>query len=437
MSQILLDSPPPSDETAERAVLGALLYDNKSLYEIDMKAEYMYLMKHKLIFLAIYTLIVNSGHADIITVSEELKKNGSDTGGAHYLTELYESVVSSASIKHHAKIVKDKWQAREILCKLVEAQGKVNHESPDDIIGKTIDNLLGISNESERDFVSAKEVQLKVNEYIDRRHEGIHGISTTIDKIDQKTDGLEAGNLVIIAGRPSRGKSSLAVQMANAYAIKSGETVLFFSLEMTAEELGLKMLSQTSGVPNWKIKHGKLDTTEYHKVHESQNQLVNTKFLIDDSGAIKVDYVLKKTKQATMKGKVGLVVIDYLQLMATDESGSRHLDLGRITSRLKGMAKNFHLPVVLLSQLSRDVEIKGRRPQLSDLLESGRIEADADKVIFIHAPNFNKHEESNEMEMELIVGKSRGGATGVCNATFIRDRTLFVDGMTNLEQGEI
>jgi replicative DNA helicase len=430
---------PPQNLEAEQSVLGGILLDNiavNSVLEILVTDDF-YSEGHRKIFTAIIELSEKNEPSDLITLSSILrdKKQLEGIGGESYLASLVDSVPSAANIAYYSKIVKEK----SILRKLIGAATVILNKSYDS--GADIDSVLDESehtifeiseNKIKPAFYPIKEIikdSFKTIESLYERKALITGVSTGFSKVDEITSGFQNSDLIIIAGRPSMGKTALAINMAQYAAIENELPVAIFSLEMSKEQLAFRLLASEAKVDSQKLRKGFVGEVDWPKLTTAAGRLSEAPIYIDDTPAISVLEMKAKSRRLKAEKGLGLVVLDYLQLMrGRDTSAPREQEISEISRSLKALAKELQIPVVALSQLNRQVESRSdRRPQLADLRESGAIEQDADVIMFIYRDEvYNKSEDNAEKGLaEIIIGKQRNGPTGIVKLAFLKEYTRF------------
>jgi replicative DNA helicase len=433
---------PPQAVDVEQAILGSLLLDNESIsraLEI-ISTENFYRESHRKIFNAILSLYEHGEPSDIVTVSEKLERNGhlEEIGGRGYIVTLTESVATSANIEDHCRIILEKSTLSNLI---TVSTGIISEcydptERVDELLDKAEHRIFSIrESRLKQSFIRLSEILPHTFEAIDDyagREGGITGVSTGFKDIDALTAGLQKSDLVVIASRPSMGKTAFSLALAENVAMGPGP-VAFFSLEMSKEQLAQRLLCGRAKVSSHRLRRGRLKDVELTNLTLAAGPLNEAPIFIDDSPAISVLEMKAKARRLKSSHGLSMVVIDYLQLMhAPKTAENRQQEIAYISRSLKALAKELNVPVVALSQLSRQVELRGgdRRPQLSDLRESGAIEQDADVVMFIYRPAFygkTVDDEGNSLEniAEIIIGKQRNGPTGTVKLTFIRDFASF------------
>jgi len=423
---------PPQDIDAEKSVLGSILLDKNAMINIVdfLRPEHFYKTAHQNIFHAMISLYEKREPIDVITLQNELNKDGKleDCGGVAYLTELVYFVSSSANSTNHARLIQEAAIRRNLIssaAKLTELA--YEEDSVNSIIDKAEQNLFSIYRDTVKsDFVPISHTLEKSFEKLDelqRNGGSLRGVPTGIKSLDRMMSGLQKEALVILAARPSVGKTSLAINIAQFAAINHSKSVAFFSLEMGQEEIIQRMISAQANIENWKIKHGQLTDEDMEKYSIAMGELNDIKFFIDDTPGISVLEMRTKIRRLAMKTPIDLVMVDYLQLCKSYVTESRVQQVSDISQGLKNLAREMKVPVVALSQLSRAVENRDdSRPQLSDLRDSGSIEQDADVVMFLSRP-----QKDNREDYLLSIAKHRAGATGEIPLIFKGDRTRFYE----------
>ena len=434
----------------ERAVLGALMID-KDAYGIIaniLNSEDFYEPRNQKIFSAILELAnAESGPkpVDTLTVTDQLAKNGDleDVGGPAYVAEVSSRVASSANIEYHANIIAQKSLARKLIKYAVMVESKAFDETTDidDLLQEAEEAIFKLSKQHiKNDFKSLDSVLGDVSKELTNaasNPDGITGIATGYPELDRLTCGWQKTDLIILAGRPAMGKTTFAVCAAKYIAVDQEIPVAFFSLEMSSTQLAKRLLSNTSQVAAEHLRNGRIDRGEWDRIDKSLARLMGKPFYLDDTPGLSVYELRSKARRLVKDYNVKIIFIDYLQLMSvnTKRFTTRQDEVSLISRSLKGLAKELEIPVIALSQMNRGIEsregIEGKRPQLSDLRESGAIEQDADMVLFVHRPEYyNILQDENGRDLrglaELIIGKQRNGETGKMLMAFQKDFTSFV-----------
>jgi replicative DNA helicase len=434
---------PPHSIEAESSVLGGLLLDNSAWDRMgDLLTDNdFYRHEHKLIFSAIATLINGSKPADVITVFEQLQNQGKaeGMGGLGYLNSLAQYVPSASNIRRYAEIVRE----RSILRKLVTASDEIatNAFSPQ---GKAVEKILdeaeqkifNIGEEGSRMKQGFQSMDTLVVDLMDRVQEmadnpnDITGVPTGFYDLDRMTSGLQAGDLVVLAARPSMGKTAFAINIAEHVALNEGLPVAVFSMEMGAAQLAVRVVGSIGRIDQGHLRTGKLTDEEWPRLTDAIERLRTVSLHIDETPGLTPSELRANARRLARKcGKLGLIVVDYLQLMS-GSSGSdgdnRATELGEISRGLKMLAKELQCPVIALSQLNRGVEQRtDKRPMMSDLRESGAIEQDADIIMFIYRDDYYNKDSKDPGVAEIIIGKQRNGPTGAVRLTFLKPLTRF------------
>ncbi|MEG1659284.1 MAG: replicative DNA helicase [Bacteroides sp.] len=417
----------------EEAVLGALMIekDAYSLVSEILRPDSFYERRHQMIYAAITDLSVNQQPVDILTVKEQLAKRGEldEVGGPFYITQLSSKVASSAHIEYHARIIAQKYLARELITFTSHIQGKAFDETldVDDLMQEAEGKLFEISQQNmKKDYTQINPIIAEAYELLQKaaaRTDGLSGLESGFTKLDKITAGWQKSDLVIIAARPAMGKTAFVLSMARNIAVNFKHPVALFSLEMSNVQLVNRLIINVCEIPGEKIKSGQLAAYEWQQLDYKLKDLIDAPLYVDDTPSLSVFELRTKARRLVREHKVEIIIIDYLQLMNASGMafGSRQEEVSTISRSLKGLAKELNIPIIALSQLNRGVEnregIEGKRPQLSDLRESGAIEQDADMVCFIHRPEYYKifqDDRGNDLRgmAEIIIAKHRNGATG-------------------------
>jgi len=423
----------PQARELEEAVLGALMLE-KDAYSIIseiLKPESFYDPVHQLIYKAVVNLAVKQAPVDMLTVVEELRKSGEleIVGGPVYIAQLTDKVASAAHIEFHARIIAQKYLARELISFSSEVTNKAFDETfdVDDLMQEAESKLFEISQRNvKKDVTQINPVikeALNLLEIAANRPEGLSGLQTGFNNLDKITSGWQNSDLVIIAARPAMGKTAFVLSMAKNMSVAYKYPIALFSLEMSNVQLVNRLIVNTCEIPGEKIKNGQLAPYEWEQLDFKIKELYDAPLFIDDTPSLSVFELRTKARRLVREHGVKMIIIDYLQLMNASgmNYGSREQEVSMISRSLKGLAKELNIPIIALSQLNRGVEgrtgAEGKRPQLSDLRESGAIEQDADMVCFIHRPEYYKileDEKGNSLIglAEIIIAKHRNGATG-------------------------
>lgn len=437
---------PPQARELEEAVLGALMLE-KDAYSIVgeiLKPESFYDPAHQLVYGAIQGLAMQQKPVDVLTVIEELKRRGElePAGGALYIAELSEKVASAAHIEYHARIIAQKYLARELISFSSEISQNAFDETVDvdDLMQETEGKLFEISQRNvKKDVIQINPVIKEALENIQiaaNRKDGMSGLPTGFKELDILTSGWQRSDLVIIAARPAMGKTALVLSMAKNMALDFEQPIAIFSLEMSNVQLVNRLIVNVCQIKGESIKSGRLSDDEWERLDKNHKMLYNSPIYIDDTPSLSVFELRTKARRLVREHNVKVLIIDYLQLMNASgmNFGSREQEVSMISRSLKGLAKELNIPIIALSQLNRGVESRtgneGKRPQLSDLRESGAIEQDADIVCFIHRPEYyriTEDENGNSLVgiAEIIVAKHRNGPTGIAHMRFDNEYARF------------
>ena len=447
-TQQLLDigKMPPQAVELEEAVLGALMLEKDALTNVIdiLKSDSFYKESNSRIFGAIERLFTRSEPVDILTVTQELKKTGEldIVGGAYYITQLTNRVASAANAEFHARIVAQKYIQRELIRTSTETIKDAYDESSDvfDLLDKAEKGLFSIvEGNIKKNYDKMSTLIRKAIDQIEitKNNKGnFSGIPSGLTALDRLTSGWQKSDLVIIAARPAMGKTALVLTMARNAAVDFGKPVAVFSLEMSSLQLVTRLISSESELQSDKLKKGNLEDYEFQQLNDKIKKLAEAPLFIDDTPGLSVFELRAKARRLKEQHKIELIIVDYLQLMTAggEGKGNREQEIATISRSLKGLAKELEVPVIALSQLSRAVETRGgdKRPQLSDLRESGAIEQDADMVMFIHRPEYYNITDDGEGNStagvaELIIAKHRNGPVDSAKTRYIGQFTKFTD----------
>jgi replicative DNA helicase len=436
---------PPQATDMEEAVLGAIMLDKEAVITIldILKAESFYKETHQKIFNAISNLASKEFAVDLYTVTEELRATNEleSVGGPVYLTQLTSKVASAAHVEYHARIVSQKYIQRELIRVATEIQNRSFDDTYDitELLDYSEDSIFQIAEGNiKREVAPIHEVikeAIKEIEEAGKREDALVGIPSGFTKLDRLTSGWQKSELTIVAARPSMGKTAFALTMARNMAIDHGKKVAIFSCEMSSIQLVNRLIVAETDIPSAKIKNGRLSEDEWKQLDSRIKRLVQAPIFIDDTPAITITELRAKCRRLMAQHKLDLVIIDYLQLMTGPQnSGSREQEVSNISRSLKSIAKELNVPVIALSQLNRSAELRGgsKRPQLSDLRESGAIEQDADMVLFIHRQDkfgIIEFEDGSSTKgiAEIILAKNRNGPVDDIRLRFREEKAFFVD----------
>ncbi len=436
---------PPQAPELEEAVLGAIMIERDAILSVldILKPESFYREAHQKIYRAIVNLSMNEKPIDILTVTEALRKEEEldGVGGAVYITQLTDRVASAAHLEFHARIVAQKYIQRELIRVSSEIQSRAFDDSID------VDELLDFSEAQLFEIAEGniKKETIRINllikdaihqiEEASKREDNLSGVPSGFTKLDRMTSGWQRSDLVIIAARPSMGKTAFVLSMARNMAVEHKRPVAIFSLEMASIQLVNRLIVSETELPSDRIRNGRLEPWEWEQLDYKIKNLVEAPIFIDDTPGISVFELRAKCRRLKNLYDVEVIIIDYLQLMTgPSDKGSREQEVSNISRSLKGIAKELNVPIIALSQLNRSVEMRSgnKRPQLSDLRESGAIEQDADLVLFIHRPEkygIDQDEEGNSLKgiAEIILAKHRNGAIGDVTLKFRDEFAKFTD----------
>ncbi len=444
---------PPQALELEEDVLGAIMLEKDAYMMVSdiLKPNYFYKKAHQHIFHAIEDLAIYQEPIDMHTVTEKLRKMGllEEVGGAYFITLLTSRVSTSAHLLYHSRIIVQKYLARELIRLSSDVQEKAFDEKMDvdDLMQEAEAKLFEITQQNmKKDFTQINDV---IGEARNRmleasKKEGSSGLPTGFTELDKITSGWQKSDLIIIAARPAMGKTAFVISMAKNMALGTNAPVALFSLEMSNVQLVNRLLMNVCNLDGEKIKNGQLTPDEWDRFDKDVTMLYDAPIYVDDTPSLSVFELRSKARRLVKEHNVACIFIDYLQLMNASgmSYGSREQEVSMISRSLKGLAKELDLPIIALSQLNRGVEgrsgLEGKKPQLSDLRESGAIEQDADMVCFIHRPEYyglmtDQNGNSNEGVAEIIIAKHRNGATGDVRLKFKKEHAKFL----NLTEGVI
>jgi len=431
---------PPHHIEAEQSVLGGLLLVGDAWDRIAdiLNERDFYRRDHRLIFAALHALVEQAKPLDVVTVSEYLDANDQldEAGGLGYLGELAHNTPGAANIKAYAQIVRERSVVRQLISagnEIAESGFNTRGRGISELIDEAESRVFTITDQSARGgagFVPVKEVLVNVMDRIEKLYENkgsLTGVATGFTDLDHKTSGLQPSDLIIVAGRPSMGKTAFAMNLCETAAIKEGLGVAIFSMEMPAEQLIMRMLSSLGRIDQQKVRSGRLSDDDWPRITSGMGMLNDTQLYIDDSPALTPTELRARCRRLTRECNLGLVVVDYLQLMQVAGSKeNRATEISEISRSLKALAKELNVPVVALSQLNRSLEQRpDKRPVMSDLRESGAIEQDADLILFIYRDEVYHEDSADKGKAEIIIGKQRNGPIGKVSLTFLNQYTRF------------
>lgn len=431
---------PPQNLDAETSLLGAILIDSDAIVKIadSVTADDFYDQKNGLIYEAIRQLYEKHSPIDVLTVTDQLRSSGNlDTiGGAAYLTELTNYVPTAAHVEQYANLVGQKALRRRLIkaSQEITSLGFDEAKSLQELIENAESKLFEVSQKHvKQDIVSLETILGESFDRLDELHKDkgkIRGVPTGFKDLDGILAGLQRSDLFILAARPSMGKTALALNLAHNVATKAGEAVLLFSLEMSKEQLVDRMLAMESGVDAWALRTGNLSDQDFERIGQAMGTLSEAQIYIDDTPGITVSDLRTKSRREMHQRPLGLIIVDYLQLMSGgsrfNSDGNRVQEISEISRGLKGIARELNVPLIALSQLSRSVESRSPQiPQLSDLRESGSIEQDADVVAFIYREEYYNKESERQNITDIFIKKHRNGPTGGVELYFEKEKQRF------------
>lgn len=437
MSDAILDRVPPQNIEAERSTLGSMLLEKDAIFKGSeiLRPEDFYREAHRVIFEVVIQLANKGEPVDIITVSEELKRREmlDKIGGVAYLTDLANSVPTAANIEYYARIVEEKSILRSIISVAtnIVSLGYSGSEEVDRILDEAEKQIFQISQKRNiKGFVSLKSILIETFERIEQIYEskgGVTGLPTGFTDLDRMTAGLQPSDLIILAARPSMGKTTFALNIARYAAVELKIPVVIFSLEMSKEQLALKLLCSEAGVDNQRIRTGTLMDNDWPRLSHALGRLSDANMFIDDTAGASALEIRSRARRIKAENGLGLIVIDYLQLMQNHgRSENRQQEVSEISRSLKSLARELEVPVVALSQLSRAVEQRTSKvPSLADLRESGSLEQDADLVVFLYREDYYNPETDKKNITDLIIAKQRNGPTGSIELLFQKEFSKF------------
>ncbi|SYZ73807.1 Replicative DNA helicase [Candidatus Zixiibacteriota bacterium] len=439
---------PPQDIAAEQAVLGSVMKDATAIaaiIDVFDAEDYFYVPKHRQIFRAMLTLFEKNEPCDITTVADELAKMDQleKIGGRVYLIELVTAIVTTAHVTSYANIILEKALLRNLIsvCNDIELNCYQNQDGIDTILDEAESSIFGISqNRLRKGFIPIGEMLPRTFEQIENYQDtkgGLVGLGTGFPDLDNMTAGLHNGDFIVIAGRPSMGKTAFALNIAQ-YVGERNVGVGIFSIEMSKEQLALRFLCSKAKINQHMLRTGRLRDNEWAKLAEASGPMANAPIFIDDSATLSTLEMRAKARRLKAQHNIGMIIVDYIQMIhSAGRAENRQQEMSLISRGLKTLAKELEIPVVACSQLSRMVEMRGgdKRPQLSDLRESGAIEQDADVVMFVYRPEFYlshlDKDDPKRMEVEgkaeIIVAKQRNGPTGLVNLAFLKEYVSFAN----------
>ncbi|WP_054259986.1 replicative DNA helicase [Propionispora sp. 2/2-37] len=438
----MIDRVPPQNIEAEQSVLGAMLIEREAISKVAefLRKEDFYREAHRLIYNAMLQLFNKNDAVDLITVTEYLRKEDKleGAGGIAYVTSLANCVPTAANVLYHARIVEEKALLRQLINSATEIAG-MGYEATEDvanILDEAEKKILGVSNRKVgQDFTPIKSIIFQAIDKIEQLYEskgGITGLATGFKDLDQLTSGLQPSDLILIAARPSMGKTAFVLNIAQHIAIREKQPVAFFSLEMSKEQLVQRMLCAEAPIDSQRVRIGQLEDKDWPKLIKAADRLSSSPIFIDDTPGITVVELRAKARRLKIEHGLKLIIIDYLQLMQGGTSGrggeNRQQEISEISRSLKSLARELNVPVIALSQLSRSVESRQvKKPMLSDLRESGSLEQDADIVSFLYREDYYNPDTEKKNITEIIIAKHRNGPVDTVQLFFHKQFTKFAD----------
>lgn len=444
--EVFFDRVPPQNIEAEQAVLGAVLLDSDALVTVmeRIHTEDFYKAAHQLIFEVMVELAEEQEPIDLVTITSRLqdKKQLEEVGGVSYLTQLANAVPTAANVDHYASIVEEKSLIRNLIrtATQIVSEGYASADDVNSLLSDAEQRIMEISNRrTSSGFVPIKDVVMDVFdrvEFLYHHKGGITGIPSGFIDLDKMTSGFQRSDLIIVAARPSVGKTAFALNIAQNVGIRAKECVAIFSLEMSAAQLVQRMVCAESNVDAGRLRTGRLENEDWEKLTMAIGTLAEANIYIDDSPAITVADIRAKCRRLKREKGLGMIVIDYLQLIhGRGRSDNRQQEVSEISRTLKQIARELEVPVIALSQLSRGVEQRqDKRPMMSDLRESGSIEQDADIVAFLYRDDYYDQETEKKNIIEIIIAKQRNGPVGTVELVFLKNFNKFVNYDRNHEE---
>jgi replicative DNA helicase len=450
MNQAWIDRTPPHNIEAEQSVIGAIFLEPEAFTTASeiLVPEDFYRAGHQRIFAAMMKLADQGEPIDVVTVTSYLNdlKQLEEAGGVTYLTQVAESVPTAANIEHYSRIVEEKALLRRLIRSATDivTSSYEREDRVEDVINEAEKSILEVAGEKNSGaFKNIKDVLIEVYDNIEQLHNqtsDVTGIPTGYRDLDRITSGFQRNDLIIIAARPSVGKTAFALNVAQNVAVNTEETVAIFSLEMGAEQLVQRMLCAEGNIDSQRLRNGQLQPDDWGKLTMAMGSLSNAGIFIDDSPGIRVSEIRSKCRRLKQEHGLGMIMIDYLQLIQGSPSSSenRQQEVSEISRALKGLARELNVPLIALSQLSRGVESRqDKRPMMSDLRESGSIEQDADIVGFLYRDDYYDEETDKQNIIEIIISKQRNGPTGTVELAFKKEYNKFVDLDHRYEESDI
>lgn len=440
MNEVFQDRIPPQNIDAEQAVLGAIFLEPASMTVTSevLIPEDFYRSSHQKIYTVMLKLNDHGKAVDLITVSEELSasKNLEEIGGVSYLSELAGSVPTAANVEYYVRIVEEKSLLRRLIrtATNIAQEGYSREDEVEDLLGEAEKNIMEVAQRKNAGaFQNIKDVLVRTYDNIEvltNRKGDVTGIPTGFTELDRMTAGFQRNDLIIVAARPSVGKTAFALNIAQNVATKTEENVAIFSLEMGAEQLVMRMLCAEGNINAQNLRTGSLTDEDWRKLTMAMGSLSNAGIYIDDTPGVRIGEIRSKCRRLKQEQGLGMILIDYLQLIqGNGRSGeNRQQEVSEISRSLKALARELQVPVIALSQLSRGVEQRqDKRPMMSDIRESGSIEQDADIVAFLYRDDYYDKESENKDIIEIIIAKQRNGPVGTVSLAFVKEYNKFVN----------
>jgi replicative DNA helicase len=440
MNDLFVDRIPPQNIEAEQAVLGAIFLDSSALTLASevLVPEDFYRASHQKIFTAMLKVADKGEPVDLVTVTAELadSKMLEEVGGVSYLSELADSVPTAANVEYYARIVEEKSILRRLIrtATSIAQEGYTREDEVDALLNEAEKKIMEVSQRKNAGaFQNIKDILVQTYDNIEMLHNRkgeVTGIPTGFIELDRMTAGFQRSDLIIVAARPSVGKTAFALNIAQNVATKTNENVAIFSLEMSAQQLVMRMLCAEGNINAQNLRTGKLTPEDWGKLTMAMGSLSNAGIYIDDTPGIRISEIRAKCRRLKQESGLGMVLIDYLQLIQGSGRNreNRQQEVSEISRSLKALARELEVPVIALSQLSRSVEQRqDKRPMMSDIRESGSIEQDADIVAFLYRDDYYDKESENKNIIEIIIAKQRNGPVGTVQLAFIKEYNKFVN----------
>lgn len=447
MTDVFADRTPPQNIEAEQAVLGAMFLEQEALtvaFEI-LSVEDFYRAAHQKVFQVILTLFDKGKPVDLVTVTSELADQNvlDEVGGVSYLAELANSVPTAANVEYYARIIEEKSILRRLIrtATTIATDGYSREDEVEDLLNEAERKILEVSQKKNtKGFQNIKDVLVATYDKIELLHNrkgDVTGIPTGFTELDRMTAGFQKNDLIIVAARPSVGKTAFALNIAQNVATKTDESVAIFSLEMGAEQLVMRMLCAEGNINAQRLRTGDLTAEDWAKLTMAMGSLSNAGIYIDDTPGIRVSEVRAKCRRLKQESGLSMILIDYLQLIqgSGNRGENRQQEVSDISRSLKALARELEIPVIALSQLSRGVESRqDKRPMMSDIRESGSIEQDADIVAFLYRDDYYDKETEKKDIIEIIIAKQRNGPVGTVELAFVKEYNKFVNMERRMEE---